>query len=496
MSSVTVQIPSKAFNDIFLPYLDDKHRYMVFYGGGGSGKSYFVVQRYIYKLLQNTMTNLLVVRAVAKTNRDSTFALFKQVIRKWNLSKYFRIYNGELRVKCLLTGNEVIFAGLDDVEKLKSTTFEKGELTDVWVEEASEILEADFNQLDIRLRGLGSDKQITLSFNPIDVNHWLKHKFFDQKNIDAVILHTTYRDNRFLDDAYKRLLESYKDTDRYYYDVYCLGMWGVTGKSIFNKAAINDRIVRLQKPVKVGRFEYKQEITQGIDGVSVEIKDVYWVDDVDGCTTIYKDIERYHPYVIGGDTAGEGSDFFVGQVLDNSTGEQVAVLRNQFDEDLYAHQMVCLGMYYNNALVGVESNFSTYPIREMQRVGYDNQYWRETVDSITQKVERRYGFKTTSSTRPVAIAGLVTFAREHIEKINDKITLEEMLTFVRNEKGKPEAQEGAHDDCVMALAIAHAIRDQQDYIVSIPLGAGRDDFGAYERKETNPMGYGQKQEVF
>ena len=171
---IKISISKKVFNDVYIPYLDNISRYLIFYGGAGSGKSFFVVERYIYKILNSKLMNLLTVRATGKSNRDSTFALFKQVINKWHLGMHFKINESDLRIKCLLNGNEIIFSGLDDVEKLKSVTFSKGELTDIWIEEASEILESDFNQLDVRLRGKGTKKQIVISFNPIDINHWLK----------------------------------------------------------------------------------------------------------------------------------------------------------------------------------------------------------------------------------------------------------------------------------------------------------------------------------
>ena len=115
-------------------------------------------------MLNDKMCNLLVVRKTGKSNRDSTFALFKQIISKWNLTEYFKINESDLRIKCLVNNNEIVFAGLDDVEKLKSITFSKGELINIWIEEASEILESDFNQLDVRLRGKGTKKQIVISF--------------------------------------------------------------------------------------------------------------------------------------------------------------------------------------------------------------------------------------------------------------------------------------------------------------------------------------------
>ena len=123
-------------------------------------------------------------------------------------------------------------------------------------------------------------------------------------------------------------------------------------------------------------------------------------------------------------------------------------------------QMYCLGMYYKYALIGIETNFDTYPIRELQRLGYSNQYVREVLDNFTGKTEKRFGFKTTTLTRPTIISRLIQIVREEVETINDKETLEELLTIVKNEKGKIEAPEGLHDDDMMGLAIAHHIREQ------------------------------------
>ena len=211
-----VHIQLDVFNQAYLPLLDDEeHRYLVLYGGAGSGKSVFAVQRFLVRMLQKELCNILAVRAVAATNRDSTYALFRQVIAKWGLGELFHCADSDLRITCA-NGNSVIFKGLDDTEKLKSVTFPKGELTEVWIEEASEVSEEEFNQLDIRLRGGGSHKQMVLTFNPVSVLHWLKRRFFDREDPRARTLKTTYRDNAFLDGAYQETLESYRDADPYY----------------------------------------------------------------------------------------------------------------------------------------------------------------------------------------------------------------------------------------------------------------------------------------
>lgn len=228
----------------------------------------------------------------------------------------------------------------------------------------------------------------------------------------------------------------------------------LSGKNVFDTGIILDRLARLNKPIKTGYFVYDYD--------GLRISNVKWVNDRDGYIKIYAlpNQPAFTEYCIGGDTAGEGSDFFTGHVLDAKTGQQVAVLKHQFDADQYTRQMYCLGKYYKDALIGIEANFDSYPIMELQRLGYMKQYAREAQDTYTGKTEKRFGFKTTSLTRPTIISRLIEIVREHCDVINDKDTLEELLTIVRNEKGRIEAPEGGHDDMMMGLAIAHHIRDQ------------------------------------
>ena len=454
--AVNIRISKKVFNDVYLPYLENEDRYLVFYGGGSSGKSYFIGERYIYKQLKPKKCNLLIVRQTADTNGRSTFPLMKQIIRNWNLSEHFKINESDMRIKCLLTGNEIAFAGLDDVEKIKSITFENGELTDIWVEEATECQEADINQLKVRLRGGKSKKQMVLSFNPINIQHWIKRHFIDSGL--ATVCFSTYKDNKFLTDDDRKALEDLKYTDEYTYEVYCLGKWGILGKTVFDARAIQKRLDEITRPLKVGYFKYDYD--------GLQITNIQWVNDRNGYIKIYQapNTPAMTQYCIGGDTSGEGSDFFTGHVLDARTGDQVAHLKHQFDPDQYTRQMYCLGKYYCNALIGIEANFDSYPIMELQRLGYPKQYTREAQDTYTGRTEKRFGFKTTSLTRPTIISRLIEVVREHCETINDRETLEELLTIVRNEKGRIEAPEGGHDDDMMGLAIAHHIRDQVVFV--------------------------------
>lgn len=441
-------------NDAFWPLLWDHHRYLVMKGGGGSGKSILAGQKILERAVSEEGHRFLVCRKVGRTIRQSCFNQLVNQIAEYYPGMRVKINRTDM-VITFPNGSEILFSGLDDVEKLKSIYNITGE----WLEEASELTEADFNQLDIRLRGKTKYyKQIIITFNPVSVTHWLKKRFFDTPDPDdRVRVHeSTYKDNRFLDEENIRVLESFKDIDEYYYQVYCLGMWGVTGKTVFDGQAVTKRLLEDIQPVRRGAFIYDYDGLR-LDGIRFE-------DDDQGFVKVYREPERGVPYVIGADTAGDGSDWFVAQVLDNTSGEQVCVMRTHSDEDLFAHQLFALGMWYNTALIAVETNLSTYPVMELERLRYKNQYVRETMDDYTHQPRRAFGFRTDSKTRPVVIAELIKAARDDINLICDADTLEEMLTFVRNEDYRPEAELGAHDDCVMSLAIAHHVRPFQSYL--------------------------------
>lgn len=217
-----------------------------------------------------------------------------------------------------------------------------------------------------------------------------------------------------------------------------------SGTSIFNTEIILEHMKNLKPPIKTGYFNYDYD--------GLHITNIQWKDDPLGYIKIYKD-RTNGSTVIGGDTAGEGSDFFVAQVLDQD-GFLCATLHHQFDEDLYVKQTYCLGAYYHS-LIAIESNFSTFANRELQRLRYPTLYVREKYDQIVGDVQERLGFKTTALTRPLIINQLVEIVREHVDRINDRETLQEMLSFVRNAKGRAEASQGTHDDLVMGLAIAY-----------------------------------------
>lgn len=217
-----------------------------------------------------------------------------------------------------------------------------------------------------------------------------------------------------------------------------------SGTGVFDNEQIVLRLERLPSPAGRGEFT-----------------DGEWTESETGAITLYELPEEGVPYVLGGDTAGEGSDYFTAIVIDNVTGRIAAKLRQKYSEPEYVRQIYALGRFYNDALVAIETNFSTYPVMKLQEMEYPNQYSREREDTYTRQMRKSYGFRTDRQSRPRAIANLVEVFSSHPEWFTDRELLEEMLTFCYNEDHRPEALAGKHDDLVMGAAITYAVRHQQ-----------------------------------
>lgn len=209
------------FNPLFWKLRETTTRNIISYGGAGSSKSYSQAQHEVIRGIERK-EKILIIRKVGNTIKDSTRPLvLEQIIPSFKLSEHFIINKSENILHCLLNGSQWLFRGLDDSEKIKSIAG----ITRIWIEEASELTEEDFDQLNLRLRGR-DDLQITMTFNPIVETHWIKKRFFDKEQPNTTIFKTTYLDNRFIDKEYKKQLDSYKIINPNKYQVYSLGNWG------------------------------------------------------------------------------------------------------------------------------------------------------------------------------------------------------------------------------------------------------------------------------
>lgn len=178
-----------------------------------------------------------------------------------------------------------------------------------------------------------------------------------------------------------------------------------------------------------------------------------------GNLTIYKQPESGRQYVVGGDTA-EGlahGDYSIGYVVDALTEECVALYRAKIAPDEYSDEMIKLGKYFNNALLAIENNKDGMWVNNViEKNGYMNLYYRKSFDDATQNMTKYYGWKTTSSTRPFMLAQMKSVFQKRQGGFPKEL-LQEMLVFVRNEKGRPEAMLGEHDDVIMAASIAYSV---------------------------------------
>ena len=287
---------------------------------------------------------------------------------------------------------------------------------------------------------------------------WLRQKGVDDKKIAWYVK----KYNSYITTNDNGVICSQKDSIRQEYPCFPEEAFIASGSCIFDSDSLQTRLDNIKdvNAEKIGYFEYNKSIDG--DGI-VHISNIRWVEDKKlGYIKLFIEPDERKYYVLGGDTAGDGSDRFTGQVIDNHTLKQCAVLwKTNIDEDLYAEQMYCLGKYYNWALIGIEVNFSVYPTKQLVNMEYPNLFFREQYDEIQNKVVNKFGFKTTSLTKSQIIPELQRIVRESVDVLIDKETIKEMITFVRDDAGHAGAIVGKHDDLVMGLAIAYGIRKQQ-----------------------------------
>lgn len=297
-------------NPAYIPYMDKPQFLQIFFGGSSSGKSYWICQKIVLDNLKGA--NWLVCRNVAKTIRKSVFNEIKKAISTMELSRYYRINSTDMEITCKLNGKQILFAGLDDPEKVKSITPANGILERIFVEEATEIDKKALLQLKKRLRGRSPiSKHIYLAFNPILKSHYLYKDYFKfwedgatcYEDEDVCILKTTYKDNMFLTSDDRKLLED--ESDPYYYNVYTLGNWGVLGHVIFT----NWRVENLS--AKIPTFEH---IFNGLDfGYS---------QDPNALLKLHLDKKRKQIFIIGEDGSAGMNDAQLADMCKRNCGKE------------------------------------------------------------------------------------------------------------------------------------------------------------------------------
>lgn len=228
-----------------------------------------------------------------------------------------------------------------------------------------------------------------------------------------------------------------------------------TGRPFFDNLKLQLCAAAAPEPLHVGFFEY----TEAPNGMPESFT---WVEDHRrGFIRLWEEPEKGVPYVLGADTAGDGTDRFTIHGIRNDTAVQVCEYENPVSEILFVRQLWCLGMHYNRALIGMEINFGSYAEIMLEQWGYPLLFRRQRYDDIRKELVDAFGFRTDTRTRPVMLANLRTVMTEHPDSVRSRRTLEQMLRFQYADDGKPQGVEGEHDDLVFAAAICHMVRTQQ-----------------------------------
>lgn len=222
MAVIHLNLKKHIFIPKFLEYLNDySHRWEFWCGSAGSGKSYTIAQKLIIRCCKEPI-RVLVCRRYATTLRNSCFALFKEILTKWKLTSYVKIKETDMSIT-FPNGSQIIMVGLDTEEKLLSLT----NISTVWVEEAYEVEKEKVEQLNLRMRGAAANQQLILSWNPISKNSWLYNFTVENPPISSVFIHSTYKDNPFLNQEYIDALDEMEVRNPAKYRVYGRGEWGV-----------------------------------------------------------------------------------------------------------------------------------------------------------------------------------------------------------------------------------------------------------------------------
>lgn len=217
----------RLFNRKFIPLLHNKSEFLHLWGAAGSSKSWFAAQREVIESFSPRRQDrkTIVVRKIYNTLRDSCYSTLKSVIYGWGFDKYFSFPKSPLRIINEINRVEFLFRGMDDPEKIKSIA----NADRIWYEEATESESRnEIDQLRLRLRGY-KDVQITLSYNPIDENHWINREIHEKKEKGHFLHHSVLADNEWLmrvDPQYAKFIQSTRITNPNYYRIYGLGLWG------------------------------------------------------------------------------------------------------------------------------------------------------------------------------------------------------------------------------------------------------------------------------
>ena len=277
MAQINLNLKKSLFVPKFQPLLlDYSHRWEFWCGSAGSGKSYTIAQKIIIRCCSEPI-RVLVCRRYATTLRNSCFALFKEILTKWKISQYVNVRETDMSI-IFPNGSQIIMVGLDTEEKLLSLN----NISTIWIEEAYEVEKSKVEQLNLRMRGTADNQQLFLSWNPISKQSWLYNFTVEDPPENSIYIHSTYKDNIFLNAEYVAALDEMETRNPAKYRVYGRGEWGVDTEGL------------IITNWKTEEFDAMALASQGLEhrcGM-----DVGWIDPSVICNTLY-DRENKRIYI-------------------------------------------------------------------------------------------------------------------------------------------------------------------------------------------------------
>lgn len=227
MADIQLNLKKSLFVPKFYPLLlDYSHRWEVYMGSAGSAKSYFITQKIVVRCCREKI-KVLVCRRYGTTIRNTCFSLFKDVLASWKLTPYVKIRETDFNIK-FPNGSEIIFTGLDEETKLLSLNG----IGAIFIEEVFEVPRTIVEQLNLRMRAQSENQQIYMAFNPISKNHWLYDFCEVNPPSNFIYIHSTYKDNPFLNSANKQELDEMETRNPAKYRIYGRGEWGVDAEGL------------------------------------------------------------------------------------------------------------------------------------------------------------------------------------------------------------------------------------------------------------------------
>lgn len=300
-------------NDAYLPALEDRSRWLILYGGSGSGKSVFAAQKIVLRAQCEEGHKFLCLRKVGETIKESIFAEIKTVLSEYGIYHEYDINKTEKTFTHRASGHQIICKGLDEPEKIKSI---KG-ITGMWIEEATEFTVEELDQLNLRIRGEHKNYiQFICSFNPISEDHEVVKRFVTSSFPKASVYHTTHLDNDFLSQEDRDEIMALKDRNPLFYDIYCLGIPGKLDKtnkffySFKNEQVVKGLAIDPRLPLWIG-MDFNIDpmtvtVAQRMDmdnvrcykNIQLDNSDIYAM-----CDRIKADYSRYE-LIVTGDASG------------------------------------------------------------------------------------------------------------------------------------------------------------------------------------------------